>query len=132
MVKSAVVFCAILIFSVYAIAKDMAPVILKMVPSIGEDLDFGTHNILEVSSTKDADEEIYSVLVRVDETMEKAFTRMTLQNVSRSVNVKICGQTVVTPTIKSPMYGGIFIINGSEENKVKEWVEKLTGVSECE
>ncbi|MBK1622069.1 SecDF P1 head subdomain-containing protein [Afifella marina] len=68
----------------------------------------------------------WEVVIRLDDDSAKAFAQFTQVHLQQQIKVMVDGEVLVTPMIRSPIYGGPLPIGGSESQaKSQDLAERL-------
>ena len=129
MVRHIVVFFALIGLVIQVRAQGTEPAVVEIVAPIGDKLSFGVDDILSVGvpdSTRSN-----QIKFQVDGITEKAFTKLSFDNLGNQIVIRICGEQVSNPVIRDPLFGGEMAVSGFTEDEAKKIGDVLSGRSTC-
>ena len=73
----------------------------------------------------------YVISITLDDEAAQEFASFSQDRVGETIDVRVCGATVVSPYLQSAIYGGMFQMTAPDQDEAKRMRSILLGKVEC-
>ncbi|MGB7240830.1 MAG: hypothetical protein WBC93_01930 [Sulfitobacter sp.] len=125
-------FCATLVLmgvGFHAQAQDDHPPVVSIYALKGDAINFGSKSISDVQLNDP--ESAIQITFSVDEPTASAFGKLTYENVGMQIIFYVCGEEIIRPLIREPIFGGGMALSGLDWDRARKIADVLSGDSSC-